>query len=1235
MSKLRKLLIVLLSLISTLCLTLVGCGEEKIEFVDFENKTVNFDLGELFDASEYMDVYDVNGNMYLANVKITDVDGEPVQHLKYQFKVLDSYYKLTITIKDGDAILGTREIIVNGVDNQPPYITLLEMPSFGVYNQEVFIPIDFNDAGGSFNKKLVVEYYETNKINGEYITTLDSANPIVKTTSDFTDSGVAFVPTKPGNYRLTVYAWDEGKPETEARLVSKDYVIKETADAWGEVEGFDKPTSLSSNFYYHSTSFEYNPLRAYGTLVYVKNDAGDYLDADGNILYKRIDESDTENRIAFYKKADAQATDYDVLAYYQDLTNYEFYNAEGEIARTKEGCVTVKNADGTDFKHSGKTVAVGQEWYQEYTDNNGVTKYGVIKGQASTNQYSDTSTRFFFKSNKGVDFMRLYNGNNNTGWVENPRFDYISIWVLIKPKEGVTTDKTHVTVYADANVSTTKVPVGEWYEFKISKAEARGVGYYPYYYFSTREMNIGSYFNFSLTDYYLFDFYFDNISYAKGADIKVSEGPLLMGQEFSIDVENCGELTKDDFIFYVGQADSMLSTKSYNNVFNKDHVKLDGFTYTPALESGLTSRRYFIQAMLSADGLAKNGGNQVIASTIVTVSNVSVSLNAQELGQEVTITASLDGVDGVSYAYFYKESSATEWTSLADNKFTPSKPTSYDVKVVASMGDVSVEKTITKDYTKEIALEIIPAYGDSKLLINKDITINATLPGSNTITVEIFDSENNPVTVTNGIINVPNMGVYTVKANTLYNGVPIYAEMDIRVSGPAQVTAEMPSTAIIGVNESLEIVAFTESKYTLKYSAKLPTGTIIALNSHVLPINFVGQYEVYVTAYENDVPMGEEILPLTVSAMTYANIEATGVYATFGYAGSEIGAWRVTEQDKATNKGLNTPDSIARGTLADGTVWNAEWHESITDIQGVTKYGVISTRPQITNASSSVANGIYLRSDVYSTTDVYKPFFGTLPYTESNDLQINSIIYDGYDYLSVPIYIEKADAQPGETHTVRLIFAVASYQVPYNTWYELKIDKFHLAGNISSHRPPALFSYRSAAGTTPLFYLSAQTDSADKLAADKDLKVYIDGIRTAKYDDQDFTSAKLVYTDETGTTTGAEVGRTPEMVATRISGNNAYPAAPIYIKPEFYVGTKLIPLEDIKVELSTMFQLDFTSSIFKNDKILKINSFSLNKGAVRNGSYAITAKLSYTDPDTNVVYRTYIKFLPMLELDIA
>ena len=282
-----------------------------------------------------------------------------------------------------------------------------------------------------------------------------------------------------------------------------------------------------------------------------------------------------------------------------------------------------------------------------------------------------------------------------------------------------------------------------------------------------------------------------------------------------------------------------------------------------------------------------------------------------------------------------------------------------------------------------------------------------------------------------------------------------------------------------------------KSPNTLKYSAKLPTGKVITLDGNVLPIGLVGNYEVYVTAYNGEnVTCGETTLPLVVNQMTVADYENSGIIATFGYDGSEIASYKVTSTDKATWKALNTAESIATETLSNGTQWTADWH---AEYEG--RYGVISTRAQIEADGAYGGNPIFLRSDIYHTTDVMLPYFGTKG--SISNRKIAGIEYEGWDYISVWIYLPKENAVDGDyTEIWRRSAAGGAIQVPYNVWYELKIDKAYFINNYYE-RPGYVFRYGT--GSYPLFFMSGKTDSTDENALERDQIIYVDGIRTAKY----------------------------------------------------------------------------------------------------------------------------------------
>ncbi len=1044
MSKTRKLLIALLTIISAVCLTLAGCTRNKTQFVDFEDVTIEYDLYETFDASQYLEVYDKQGNLHYANILVYDADGNEVKTLYYQFKVEKNYYKMVVTIKDDQEVIGKREIIINGVNKTPPFIMFLNMADFGVMNQPVSVPLQFDTKGASISKKLVVERYVTDKVNGEYVTDLDTQNAIVVENSSFTSEGASFTPTKPGVYKISVYAWNNNQSEAEARVISKTYSIKDNADAWGEIESFETPASLEANYHQYGLDYEYNPQRGLGRIVYVTNDAGDYLDENGDILYKKVDESATNHRIAFYKKANSQATDYTELAYYQDLATYSFYDANGNVAYTKEGCVTVKDATGADYKFNSKGATIGEEWYQEFTDKNGVTKYGVIKAQASENRYSTTQRLFHIQSTyRKNDFLK--------DWYVNENVDYLSVWVLIMPK---TANESQTTVQAFKTVAfnTTQIPVGQWFEYKVSKAELKG-GTAPTNIFAyNRTVTPGSYFTVSTDDYAKFDFYFDNFSYAKGADITFNSDSFLMGTEIELDIANAGELTKDDFKFYLNKtnaydndgneiAEGYLGGSCSFNVItdakpNNNYALIEGCKFTPAIENDYASRQYYIQALLNEQGLAKNNGEQIYASKVITVNNVQVSLSEHELGQEVTINADVPGVNNATFTYAYKQTDATDWTTLTTNKFTPTVPTSYDVKVVATVGNLTIEKTLTKDYTKEIALSVTLPEGFNKYVINQDMPIVAELEGSANLVVTVVNGSNQNVAITNNVLNVASTGEYTITATCTFNGIALNKVLEIIVVGDKNVTAnfkvngaefDINNSAVIG--DVISVGAVVDGQLTTQnvtYEVvKLDTNP--ANNYEITVVGgafnavFTGTYNIVVYYNDNSIINASEVYSLTVIANTYENARYIN---TFSDSESIMAAY--TKGEKTT------------------TLEGAEWY---SEYQG--KYGVISTLGQAYDADSNYS-AFYLRSGDYTTSEEFaeaglaKTVFGTEKSPEYGGylLGFNS---EDWDYLSIPVYVTKPEGVESDTLSIYYVDAKEGSDVienvPYNTWYELKLDK--------------------------------------------------------------------------------------------------------------------------------------------------------------------------------------------------
>ena len=983
MSKTKKILIALLTVISALCLTLAGCTKNSIEFQDFENKTIEYELNEIFGVSQYLDVLDKDGNPYIATCEVFDADGNKVEIKSGgQFTVVKNYYRLVITVKDDDEeILGQREIIINGVNKTPPYIMFLNMPDFGVINNEVKVPLEFNAKGAQISKKLVVERYLTKKVNGEYVTTTDTENAIVVNGQNFTDDVASFTPTKPGVYKISVYAWNNHQTEADARVLSKDYSIKETADAWGEIESFETPASLIAN-----------------------------------------------------------------------------YNAV-------------------------KTSPIGEDWYQELPDKNGVVKYGVIKGLAA----DSTSTT------RSIYIQSTYRNNSFfKNWLSNSDFDYLSMMVLVKPKDANEEQKT-VSVYKASAFNTTKIPVGEWFEYKVSKTELKVSTNVNNVLAYARATTNGTYFTVSSADYEKFDFYFDNVAYAKGADIVLDKDTYVMGSEITFDIANAGELTKDDFTFYVNKTNAItnngtlieegfLKSGSYSFRLVPDgdnpatYTLLDGNTYTTEIEDDYVSRTYFVQAKLNEQGLQKTGGEQIFASKLITVNGLAISLGESSLGQEVTIDASLEGVDGLTYTYAVKKSSDSDsdWTTLTNNKFTPTVSTSYDVKVVATLGDLEIEKIITKDYAKNIVIDAQFPTGFNKYVIDHNINIVAELEGAENIVVTVKDEHNSPVTITNNAINVSATGTYVITATATYNGIQITNQIEIVVVGdiiieptfkvdgedfdvnnPIMLNSQVTIEALVG--GQLPANTANIEYYVVRLDSNPANNYEFTLNNGTFKASLAGTYNVFVYYTEDGIINSSDLITFEVVANT---IENARVINTFSDSASVAAAYL----------------SSAKNEMVEGTTWYNEYEG---------EYGVISTVGQTYNTNYSA---FYLRSADYDTqtqmenAGLAKTLFGTEK-APSDEGYLVGFNCENWDYLSIKVYFAKPNG--AQSNTLNVYYGDHSDKgdiltVNYNEWTELKIDKGMLlnklcnsgrllqqysTANDDAHRKPMFYADSANVGT--------------------------------------------------------------------------------------------------------------------------------------------------------------------------
>ena len=269
---------------------------------------------------------------------------------------------------------------------------------------------------------------------------------------------------------------------------------------------------------------------------------------------------------------------------------------------------------------------------------------------------------------------------------------------------------------------------------------------------------------------------------------------------------------------------------------------------------------------------------------------------------------------------------------------------------------------------------------------------------------------------------------------------------------------------------------------------------------------FVGDYEIVINyTYDGELYTFETALEVVANTLdnaryaeTYSNSES--VYSAWLLDKNNTNNASIPTANKKDYKQYYAPNE------AEG-IYGTKWHSEVTDINGETKYGVISTTPQLDYVNSNYGTGrlgIHLRSTEYTTTNaMVDAGFAKTIYnddkvpTGTNVARYVSLNCENWDYISIPVYFPKADAQPGETIKVGGFYNTEQFDVPYNTWYELRLDK-----------PRMIFSYlhsngnmfNSLTGSTddgkPLFHLAYDDASAQQHL---NQVVYIDSISFQKY----------------------------------------------------------------------------------------------------------------------------------------
>ena len=281
------------------------------------------------------------------------------------------------------------------------------------------------------------------------------------------------------------------------------------------------------------------------------------------------------------------------------------------------------------------------------------------------------------------------------------------------------------------------------------------------------------------------------------------------------------------------------------------------------------------------------------------------------------------------------------------------------------------------------------------------------------------------------------------------NSIALNSEISIEVLVRGQSTTENVSYKVVKLDND-------EAK---NYEFAVTNGTFIA--------GFVGEYTVKVYYLDGETEIPSATYTLTVVANTYENAR---YISTFSNSESVKAAY--TKGEKTT------------------TLEGAEW---LSEYQG--RYGVISTLGQAYDTDSNYS-AFYLRSGDYDTekqmaaAGLAQTVFGLDEAPEYGGylLGFNS---ENWDYLSIPVYVTKPEGVESDTLSIYYVDANAGSDVienvPYNTWYELKLDKpiimrtFSYLGrlfrqfstsNDKNHRNPLLLA---ANGTVENMYFDSMS----------------------------------------------------------------------------------------------------------------------------------------------------------------
>ncbi len=610
------------------------------------------------------------------------------------------------------------------------------------------------------------------------------------------------------------------------------------------------------------------------------------------------------------------------------------------------------------------------------------------------------------------------------------------------------------------------------------------------------------------------------------------------------------------------------------------------------------------------------------------------------------------------------------------NKFVPTKLGDYTVKAtcndyVLQANTRSLFKAVSKQYGELVfevrARNVTPTLKNAEgtaidltqsFNIGNPVTIDFAVEGVDTILPEnaVYEVKyllnDSSVTVTDGKFTPLNAGDYSVVVKyTDANGYQSVSNAVILKTIGRVVT---PSFSIGGNVIDLNEAVIMDSVVTISATveglddvvAENFSYKVIKLDSNEAKnyefevgvdgqfvAGFAGTYNIIVYYQEGEVVHASETFVMTAKT-------EVGYFNDFSDSDTIRAAYRI-DADSKSYKSDYSDTGIARGMLADGeTEWKPEYHNVVEDQYGEIRYGVISTRPQPrTTEWGTGALGINLRSYKYrdstawATAGLTKLINGNTTNTSSREYQSRMINAGKWDYISIPIYIPKKDAQKDETISVRAVYSVHTWNVPYNTWYELRFSKQRAVFNLASSSLINVFNNNSS--NSPIIFL-ASSKTAGAYTTNMYQEVYFDSMSFEV--DETYTDFESFDIEVDGTTKlNADTGIVNFYHYKPAEGQTKYTGIPMtFTITNAKAGGKDIDPSKIKgVSLITDGHGSYTYKKVTEDGEVAGTSSDFNKlivNSVLNGSAlgknqsCIAIRFTYvddSDPENVKTYRAY------------